>query len=159
GVGAACAASAPGFARGGHRVGGARSAAALLADVGRRQALAALREPDTATPHDHRRPPLDRRGDRGVTRRSDRQSPYRPVPAPRELPAGVPACVGQQDLLHPAASGCSPSRERRRVAPGMLGADTTVEPLKPILIARTGGNPLFLEESVRTLVETDALVG
>jgi class 3 adenylate cyclase/predicted ATPase len=41
----------------------------------------------------------------------------------------------------------------------LLGADTTVEPLKPILIARTGGNPLFLEESVRTLVETNALVG
>jgi len=28
-----------------------------------------------------------------------------------------------------------------------------------LLIARTGGNPFFLEESVRTLVETQALVG
>jgi len=41
----------------------------------------------------------------------------------------------------------------------LLGTDTTVEPLKPILIARTGGNPLFLEESVRTLIETHALTG
>jgi class 3 adenylate cyclase/tetratricopeptide (TPR) repeat protein len=41
----------------------------------------------------------------------------------------------------------------------LLGSDATVEPLKPILIARTGGNPLFLEESVRTLVETHALSG
>jgi len=41
----------------------------------------------------------------------------------------------------------------------LLGTDPTVEPLMPILIARTGGNPLFLEESVRTLVEINALVG
>jgi predicted ATPase len=32
-------------------------------------------------------------------------------------------------------------------------------PLKPLLIARTEGNPFFLEESVRTLVETGVLVG
>jgi class 3 adenylate cyclase/tetratricopeptide (TPR) repeat protein len=41
----------------------------------------------------------------------------------------------------------------------LLGDDATVEPLKPLLIARTAGNPLFLEESVRTLVETSALMG
>jgi len=41
----------------------------------------------------------------------------------------------------------------------LLGTDATVEMLKPVLIARTGGNPLFLEESVRTLVETHALTG
>jgi tetratricopeptide (TPR) repeat protein len=34
-----------------------------------------------------------------------------------------------------------------------------VEPLKRLLIARTEGNPFFLEESVRTLVETRVLVG
>src|SRR5206468_8120558 len=31
--------------------------------------------------------------------------------------------------------------------------------LTPLLIARTEGNPFFLEESVRTLVETGVLVG
>src|SRR5205807_4407285 len=32
-------------------------------------------------------------------------------------------------------------------------------PLKQFLITRTEGNPFFLEESVRTLVETGGLVG
>ena len=41
----------------------------------------------------------------------------------------------------------------------LLGADPSLAPLKPLLIARTGGNPFFLEESVRTLVETGMLVG
>ena len=41
----------------------------------------------------------------------------------------------------------------------VLGIDPSVAPLGPMLIARTEGNPLFLEESVRTLVETGALVG
>jgi class 3 adenylate cyclase/tetratricopeptide (TPR) repeat protein len=41
----------------------------------------------------------------------------------------------------------------------LLGDDPSVAPLKHLLIARTGGNPFFLEESVRTLVETQALVG
>ena len=41
----------------------------------------------------------------------------------------------------------------------LLGADPSVGTLTPALIARTEGNPLFLEESVRTLVETNALAG
>ena len=41
----------------------------------------------------------------------------------------------------------------------MLGADASVEPLKQALIERAEGNPLFLEESVRTLAESGALVG
>jgi class 3 adenylate cyclase/tetratricopeptide (TPR) repeat protein len=41
----------------------------------------------------------------------------------------------------------------------LLGADPSTAPLAPLLIARTEGNPLFLEESVRTLVETGALAG
>ncbi len=41
----------------------------------------------------------------------------------------------------------------------LLGADGALQPLKQLLIERTGGNPFFLEESVRTLVETQALVG
>ena len=34
-----------------------------------------------------------------------------------------------------------------------------LQPLKQLLITRTAGNPFFLEESVRTLVETGVLVG
>jgi class 3 adenylate cyclase len=41
----------------------------------------------------------------------------------------------------------------------LLGADPSTESLGPLLIARTEGNPLFLEESVRTLAETGVLVG
>ena len=42
---------------------------------------------------------------------------------------------------------------------GLLGEDPSVALLKPLLIERTQGNPLFLEECVRTLVETGALAG
>jgi class 3 adenylate cyclase/tetratricopeptide (TPR) repeat protein len=41
----------------------------------------------------------------------------------------------------------------------LLGDDPSLAPLKQLLIARTEGNPFFLEESVRTLVETGLLVG
>jgi class 3 adenylate cyclase len=41
----------------------------------------------------------------------------------------------------------------------LLGADPSLGPLKPLLIARSEGIPFFLEESVRTLVETGVLVG
>jgi class 3 adenylate cyclase/tetratricopeptide (TPR) repeat protein len=41
----------------------------------------------------------------------------------------------------------------------LLGDDSSLVPLKQLLIARTEGNPFFLEESVRTLVETGVLVG
>jgi tetratricopeptide (TPR) repeat protein len=42
---------------------------------------------------------------------------------------------------------------------GLLGTASSLDPLKRALIARTEGNPLFLEESVQALVETKALVG
>jgi class 3 adenylate cyclase len=42
---------------------------------------------------------------------------------------------------------------------GLLGEDDSIALLRPILIERTEGNPFFLEESVRTLVESGALVG
>ena len=41
----------------------------------------------------------------------------------------------------------------------LLGSDATLAPLKRLLIERTEGNAFFLEESVRTLVETHALAG
>jgi class 3 adenylate cyclase/predicted ATPase len=40
-----------------------------------------------------------------------------------------------------------------------LGDDASLAPLIPLLIAHTEGNPFFLEESLRTLIETHALVG
>ena len=41
----------------------------------------------------------------------------------------------------------------------LLGVEPGLAPLKQLLIGRTEGNPLFLEESVRALVETGALEG
>jgi len=41
----------------------------------------------------------------------------------------------------------------------LLGDDASLTPLTPVLIARTEGNPFFLEESVCTLVETGVLGG
>jgi tetratricopeptide (TPR) repeat protein len=41
----------------------------------------------------------------------------------------------------------------------LLGDDPSLAPLTRLLIARTEGNPFFLEESVRTLVETGVLAG
>jgi class 3 adenylate cyclase/tetratricopeptide (TPR) repeat protein len=41
----------------------------------------------------------------------------------------------------------------------LLGNDPSLGPLRQLLIERTEGNPFFLEESVRTLVETGMLVG
>jgi len=42
---------------------------------------------------------------------------------------------------------------------GLLGPDRPLAPLKRLLIERTDGNPFFLEESVRTLVETGVVAG
>jgi class 3 adenylate cyclase/tetratricopeptide (TPR) repeat protein len=41
----------------------------------------------------------------------------------------------------------------------LLGTDEGLDPLKRLLIERTEANPLFLEEGVRSLVETGALEG
>jgi class 3 adenylate cyclase/tetratricopeptide (TPR) repeat protein len=41
----------------------------------------------------------------------------------------------------------------------LLGPDAALGPLKRLLVERTEANPLFLEESVRALVETGALAG
>jgi class 3 adenylate cyclase len=55
------------------------------------------------------------------------------------------------DALSPASAD--------EVLQALLGDDPSLTPLKPLLIARTEGNPFFLEESVRTLAETGILVG
>jgi class 3 adenylate cyclase len=41
----------------------------------------------------------------------------------------------------------------------LLGADASLGPLKQLVIERTDGNPFFVEETVRTLVETGLLSG
>jgi class 3 adenylate cyclase/tetratricopeptide (TPR) repeat protein len=52
-----------------------------------------------------------------------------------------------------------PAASAEELLQALLGKDASLEPLTRLLIARTQGNPFFLEESVRTLVETGVLVG
>jgi class 3 adenylate cyclase len=53
------------------------------------------------------------------------------------------------DALPPESAG--------ELLSALLGADPALDPLKRLLVRR--GNPLFIEESIRTLVETGALTG
>src|SRR6185503_2406530 len=61
------------------------------------------------------------------------------------------ACHGlvRLDALPPASTG--------KLLSALLGEDAGLEPLKRLLVKR--GNPFFIEESIRTLVETHALAG
>jgi len=52
-----------------------------------------------------------------------------------------------------------PPENASELLQALLGDDPGLQPVKQLLIGRTHGNPFFLEESVRTLVETKALVG
>ncbi len=52
-----------------------------------------------------------------------------------------------------------PPQRAEELLNALLGDDRSLAPLTRMLIARTEGNPFFLEESVRTLVETEVLVG
>jgi class 3 adenylate cyclase len=55
------------------------------------------------------------------------------------------------DPLPPASAGA--------FLAALLGDDASLAPLTLLLSARTEGNPFFLEESVRTLIETGVLIG
>src|SRR5262245_5619354 len=52
-----------------------------------------------------------------------------------------------------------PPESADQLLDALLGTDGALIPLKRMLVERTEANPLFLEESVRALVETGALVG
>jgi predicted ATPase/class 3 adenylate cyclase len=52
-----------------------------------------------------------------------------------------------------------PPESAEELLGALLGADAGLDPLTRVLIARTEGNPFFLEESVRALAETGALLG
>jgi predicted ATPase/class 3 adenylate cyclase len=52
-----------------------------------------------------------------------------------------------------------PPESAEELLEALLGTDAELATLKQLLIERTEGNPFFIEESVRTLIETKALVG
>jgi predicted ATPase/class 3 adenylate cyclase len=52
-----------------------------------------------------------------------------------------------------------PQESAEELLRALLGDEPGLGPLRQLLIERTDGNPFFLEESVRALVETGALIG
>ena len=52
-----------------------------------------------------------------------------------------------------------PPERAEELLRALIGEDPSLEPLQRALIERTGGNPFFLEESLRTLIETGVLTG
>jgi class 3 adenylate cyclase/pimeloyl-ACP methyl ester carboxylesterase len=52
-----------------------------------------------------------------------------------------------------------PGQDAEALLEALLGSDSSLEEIKALLKERTAGNPFFVEESVRTLVETGALHG
>jgi class 3 adenylate cyclase/tetratricopeptide (TPR) repeat protein len=52
-----------------------------------------------------------------------------------------------------------PTESAEELLISLLGDDAALLPLRRLLIERTEGNPFFLEESVRTLIETKVLAG
>ena len=52
-----------------------------------------------------------------------------------------------------------PTESAGELLEALLGGDPSLQSLTRLLIERTEGNPFFLEETVRTLIETGALIG
>jgi class 3 adenylate cyclase/tetratricopeptide (TPR) repeat protein len=75
---------------------------------------------------------------------------YRPEHAPRWR--------GQPHLVELRVEPLPPP-SAERMLDSLLGPAPDLAPLKGLLVARTQGNPFFMEESVRTLVESGALLG
>ncbi len=72
-----------------------------------------------------------------------------------EVEVGWPA---RPDVLRLRLEPLSPEHAGDLLG-ALLGEDPGLEPLKRLLVDRVGGNPFFLEESVRSLVETRVLAG
>src|SRR4029453_12002993 len=97
-----------------------------------------------------RRSALDRCGDPVAARRPGRESAHGPTPPARQLPARVPAWLGEQDLLQQVRLDALPPERAGELLTAPLGDEPALEPLKRLLVRR--GNPFFIEESIRTLV-------
>lgn len=65
---------------------------------------------------------------------------------------------GGRPNYHQIRLSALPTHDTRDLLEVLVGSDPDLDPLKQLLIER-GGNPFFLEETVRALVETQALSG
>ena len=116
------------------RLAGARPAPAPPAHARRREAAAAARSQEQPLLVGLRGPALDRRRDPGAARQPGREPGLGAPAAARELPSRVPARLGQQDVLQPAAARRAPGRERRRAAGGAPRRRPGLAPLKQLLV-------------------------
>jgi class 3 adenylate cyclase/tetratricopeptide (TPR) repeat protein len=66
---------------------------------------------------------------------------------------------GSKTYYHQLRIDPLPPESADELLDALLGTDETLGALKRLLLERTEANPLFLEESVRALVETGALAG
>jgi len=68
---------------------------------------------------------------------------------------------GWAALAHHRSARLEPLRDASatELLDALLGADASLGPLKPLVVERTDGNPFFIEETIRTLVETGLLAG
>src|SRR5262245_58716216 len=82
------------------------------------------------------------------------------APGPTILSSASIPCLPKAPANSSGASSARmPSESARRLVRSLVGEDAARDPLRARLIERTEGSPLFLEESVRALVETGALTG
>ena len=142
-----------------HHVAGTRSFSTPSADSWRRQAAAASRESGPASDPAIRGSALDRLRDPGDAGELGGKSADEQAASPGQLSSGIPAWLGKQDVLHPTRLDPLPPESAGEILNSVLGNDHGLQSLKQLLIERTEGNPFFLEESVRTLVETKVLAG
>ena len=149
----------PGGAGGGCIMAGPRSGATPPAHPGCPQTPAPAGEPGAAPLAGLREPPLDRHRDPGISRWSVGEPPRCPPAPARQLPPRVSAGWGQKTYYTQLRLDPLPPASAEALLQSLLGDDPSLEPLKQRLIERTQGNPFFLEESMRTLVETQVLVG
>src|SRR5713226_7484266 len=66
---------------------------------------------------------------------------------------------GRKTFYTPRRLDPLPPASAEALFQALVGEDASLAPLTRLLIERTAGNPFFLEESVRTLVETGVLIG
>src|ERR671923_2475605 len=85
-------------------VAGPRSVTAALAHRRGGQAPPAAAESGATAPGGHREPALDRCRDASRARRPDREPASRPSLTPPQLSPGVPARLGEQDVLYAFAA-------------------------------------------------------
>ena len=107
-----------------------------------------------------RGPALDRLRDPGRSRQPGGEPAAARALVPRELPARVRSTAGAARATTPSSGSTArrpPSADE--LLDALLGDDPGLDAAQAAADRADRGNPFFLEESVRTLVETGALAG